>query len=217
MGEIGAGDGSSFPTTLDTNNTLEVNAPNAGKTLARADVPNDLAACIIKIETELGTDPAGHSSIADVKTFMQVEHGTDGTHTVDVIAEKTGNSGVTIDGCLVKDGMVSALAGPSTYTNAIKVLTGSVSWNMDLNTGAQVTATNNSLDRHVFMRSLILNNAGTTLYSHLYNYHIGTNPYEVNIYPTATYIITRRSQGNSFDDPAFNAATLKTVTMYFRP
>jgi hypothetical protein len=86
MSEIGAGTGSSYPATLDTNSTTEVNSPAGGKTKARAEVPNDLAAAVVAIETELGTDPAGTTT--DVKTFLQVEHNTDGTHgdiTVDTI------------------------------------------------------------------------------------------------------------------------------------
>jgi hypothetical protein len=78
MGDIGSGGGSSYPTALDTQSSQEVNSPNAGKTKARAEVPNDLAAAIIAIETELGTDPAG--TLTDVKTFNQTEHQADGTH-----------------------------------------------------------------------------------------------------------------------------------------
>ena len=74
MAEIGAGSGSGYPGALDTNSSLEVDS----STLARADVPNDLAAAIVAIETELGTDPAGTKT--DVKTFLQVSHQTDGTH-----------------------------------------------------------------------------------------------------------------------------------------
>lgn len=68
MGELGSGTGSSYPTTLDTNATVEVNSPNPGKTKARAEVPNDHASALIKIETELGTLPKG--SKADVKTRL---------------------------------------------------------------------------------------------------------------------------------------------------
>ena len=74
MAEIGAGGGSGYPGALDTNSTLEVD----NSTLARADVPNDLAAAIVAIETELGTDPAGTKT--DVKTFLQIDHQTAGTH-----------------------------------------------------------------------------------------------------------------------------------------
>lgn len=78
MSELGAGSGSSYPTTLDTDATLEVNSPSASKTKARAEVANDLAAAIIAVQTELGTDPAG--TVANVKTFLQTEHDADGTH-----------------------------------------------------------------------------------------------------------------------------------------
>ena len=78
MAELGAGNGSGYPGSLDTNSVLEVDSPAAGKTKVRADVPNDLAAAIIAIQTELGTDPAGTKS--DVKTFFQADHQTSGRH-----------------------------------------------------------------------------------------------------------------------------------------
>lgn len=78
MAEIGAGTGSGYPAALDTNTTPEVDSPSAGKTLVRAAVPNDLAAAIVALETELGTDPAG--TLTDVKTYLQTDHKTDGAH-----------------------------------------------------------------------------------------------------------------------------------------
>jgi len=82
VAELGSGSTprSDYPGSLDTNATLEVDSPSAGRTKVRADVPNDLAAAIVAVQTELGTDPAGTTS--DVKTFLQVEHGTDGKHSV---------------------------------------------------------------------------------------------------------------------------------------
>ena len=74
MAELGAGGGSGYPAALDSNTSLEVDSG----TLARADVPNDLAAAVVAVQTELGTDPAGTKT--NVKTFLQVEHQTDGTH-----------------------------------------------------------------------------------------------------------------------------------------
>lgn len=55
-----------------------MNSPASGKTRARKEVVEDLTAAIIAIENELGTDPAG--SLSDVKTFLQLQHNTDGTH-----------------------------------------------------------------------------------------------------------------------------------------
>lgn len=78
MSEIGSGSGSSYPGTLDTNATIEVDAPNAGKTKAKAAIVNDLAACILSIETELGVDPAG--SKATVVARLDQEHNADGSH-----------------------------------------------------------------------------------------------------------------------------------------
>ena len=54
MAELGAGSGSGYPAALDTDATLETNSD-----YARIAVPNDLAAAVIAIETELGTAPSG--------------------------------------------------------------------------------------------------------------------------------------------------------------
>ena len=78
MSEIGAGSGSSYPGGLDANASGEVNAPNPGKTKARKEVVEDLSACIIAIETELGVDPAG--SKATVVARLNTEHNSDGSH-----------------------------------------------------------------------------------------------------------------------------------------
>lgn len=103
MGQLGDGTGSTYPGTLDTAGT-EVDSPNVGKTKARADVPNDIYAAVVAVETELGTDPAG--SLADVKTYLQTEHNTDGTHgtigsltaTVATVTGATAlNGGLTMD------------------------------------------------------------------------------------------------------------------------
>ena len=74
MSELGSGNGTSYPSALDVDNTVEVDS----STTARADVPNDLAAAVIAVQTELGTDPAG--SMTDMKTYLQTEHNTNGTH-----------------------------------------------------------------------------------------------------------------------------------------
>lgn len=78
MSEIGSGSGTSYPTAIDTDNTLEYNVSSASKTRARAEVVNDLADAIVAIETELGTSPSG--TAATVKDFLIVQHNTDGSH-----------------------------------------------------------------------------------------------------------------------------------------
>ena len=67
MSQLGSGSGSGFPGEID-NYINEVDSPRKSKTLLRADIPNDLYDAIVKIETELGTDPAG--SKTDVKTRL---------------------------------------------------------------------------------------------------------------------------------------------------
>ncbi len=90
MSEIGSGSGSGFPGALDTNSTVEVDAPNPGKTKARASVINDLSAATIAIETELGTDPAG--SQATVRARIDQEHNDDGTHDDVWVVTVSGNN-----------------------------------------------------------------------------------------------------------------------------
>ena len=94
MAELGAGNGSSYPTSLDTNSTLEVDSPATGKTKVRAAVPNDLAAAVIAVQTELGIDPAGTKT--DVKTFLQIDHQTDGRH-FHLITKSSGYTTVASD------------------------------------------------------------------------------------------------------------------------
>ena len=65
-------------------------------------MPNDLAAAIIAIMTELGTDPAG--SLATVKDFLQTEHNADGTHVASSVS-------------WVKDGLVIASASGAPTTD----------------------------------------------------------------------------------------------------
>ena len=117
MAELGAGNGTDYPGTLDTDNILEVNSPNAGKTRARAETINDANAALVAIETELGTDPAG--SLTDVKTFLQTEHGADGTHDDNIVNAKS----------IVDQGS----GGDNILTRIVEI----GDWNMD--TGTQVT------------------------------------------------------------------------------
>ena len=93
MAEIGNGLGSGYPGSLDTNTAIEVDAPSAAKTKAKAAIVNDLASAILAIETELGVDPAG--SQATVVARINQEHIADGTH---------------------KDTLVCVLSGVQTHT-----------------------------------------------------------------------------------------------------
>ena len=65
MAELGSGSGTDYPGTLDTDSIKE-----SAITFAVADIPNDLGAAIVAIETELGTDPAG--SATNLKTRLAV-------------------------------------------------------------------------------------------------------------------------------------------------
>ena len=111
MSEIGSGSGSAYPGTLDTNANVEVDAPNAGKTKAKAAIVNDLAACILAIETELGTDPAG--SKATVVARLDQEHNADGSHNDSYIVTVSGNN-QTITGQKIFPKQIIAQSGIDT-------------------------------------------------------------------------------------------------------
>lgn len=101
MSELGAGLGSSYPTSLDTDSSVEVNDGGATPTLARAECINDANDAIVKIETELGANPSGaYATVAarfDALTPVQVVHtetgavatGTTVIPTDDSIPQKT--------------------------------------------------------------------------------------------------------------------------------
>jgi len=59
MAELGSGLGSSYPSAYDTDSIKEVNYPTTGFTYARAEVPNDLADAILKIQSAVGLTPQG--------------------------------------------------------------------------------------------------------------------------------------------------------------
>lgn len=59
MAELGTGAGSSYPSSVDTNNKLEYDKTSANKTILYSAMVNDLADAIINIETELGLNVSG--------------------------------------------------------------------------------------------------------------------------------------------------------------
>ena len=66
MAELGSGNGTGYPGVTDTAGT-EVDSPASNKTKVRADVPNDIYAAIVAMQTrgrvKKGTDIASASSI----------------------------------------------------------------------------------------------------------------------------------------------------------
>ena len=77
--ELGAGLGSGYPTSIDTDSPVETD----GSTIARADVPNDLADAIIHIETELGENPSGDQ--ATVLLRLGQSHNSYGAHDFSIV------------------------------------------------------------------------------------------------------------------------------------
>ena len=134
MSEIGSGQGSSYSGTLDTNASVELDAPNAGKTKARAAVVNDLSACIIAVETTLGVDPQGTK--ATVVARINQEHNADGSHKDTLIVTVSGHN-QSISGrkifasgiSLGVDGLYGTATGPTTGRTTVGA-SGSM-WLMD--------------------------------------------------------------------------------------
>ena len=139
MGNIGSGSGSSYPGTLDTQTAVEVDSPAGGKTKARAAVPNDLAACVLAVETALGTNPQGSKS--DVKSFLQIEHNADGTHK-------------TIDGFAI-----SQTAGANTVavSTAGGILTG---WQQTVYTSQSTTSDTSAATFNQALSGTVTNSSG---------------------------------------------------------
>ncbi len=75
MADLGTGAGSSYPSAIDTS----TNVVNNVDTVTDDDF-NDQSVAIIAVQSTLGTNPQG--SKTDVKSFLQTEHGTNGTHDV---------------------------------------------------------------------------------------------------------------------------------------
>lgn len=71
--ELGAGEGTGYPGTIDTDVSVEVDYPDPLATTARAAVPNDTNAAVIAIETELGISPSGE--YATVKARLDAGDG----------------------------------------------------------------------------------------------------------------------------------------------
>jgi hypothetical protein len=117
MAELGSGNGSDYPSTLDTDSSQETTS-----TSARADVPNDLAAAVVAIQGELGTDPAG--VLTDVKTLLQKEHTTSGAHAF-AVTTKSANysaSAATDTVILVSAAATITLPDATTSTNKYMVV-----------------------------------------------------------------------------------------------
>lgn len=73
MADLGSGNASDYPTSLDTDPTPEVGTNNTNHLPIVS-----LSSAVIAIQTELGTDVAGSST--NLKTRLAVEHNNDGTH-----------------------------------------------------------------------------------------------------------------------------------------
>lgn len=93
MPELGDGGGSGYPGAIDSNASLEYNNAVGNRTRARADVPNDLAAAIVAIETTLGVNP--HGTRSTVVSWLQQEHTTTGAHNDAYVVTTSGVQSIT--------------------------------------------------------------------------------------------------------------------------
>ncbi|MFQ5715082.1 MAG: hypothetical protein ACE5GU_13725 [Candidatus Scalinduaceae bacterium] len=130
MSEIGSGNNSSYPAAIDTDSVQEGNDLD----FTDANVWNDLADAIIKIETELGVNPAMGKT--DMLTYLQTEHTNSGSHSEDKVItlsgvqgffdDKTFNSniimgsGYTVDGIdlsteIITESGVQTMTGQKTF------------------------------------------------------------------------------------------------------
>ena len=90
--ELGSGDGSDYPNFIDTDNTDEIDDPDPSATRARADVPNDIADAVVKIEAELGVTPSGdQSTVAERFNNIMDELVTNSLNNDGIVTAGTGN------------------------------------------------------------------------------------------------------------------------------
>lgn len=82
MAELGAGGGSGYPAAIDTDGTQE-----SGSTLTSFNLVNDMAAAVIAVQAELGTDPA--QNLSTLKAFLAVDHDADGVPKLLVVEHST--------------------------------------------------------------------------------------------------------------------------------
>jgi len=186
-GELGSGGGSSFPTAVDTNTSLEYDAPAANKTKARAAVPNDLGAAVVAIETELGTDPSG--STADVKTYLQTEHNTNGTHAA-VTATSVSSTG----------GVDAGASGTFLKTKVINI----GDWDMD--TTQNITVAHGLTSANIRRVTVIIrNDDGSTTAS--LPFYLGGSTSTEGVSWTSTLISLSRATSGTFDGTNFDATS----------
>jgi hypothetical protein len=195
MAELGSGNGSDYPSSLDTDNVLEVD----GSTLQRADVPNDSNAAIVAIEGELGTTPSGTKS--DVKAYLQTEHETDGTHgaiTATSVASAGAVSGTTgtFSGGTKTDG-----------TNTLKTKILDIGdWDMDADATVSVAhGVTYANIRHI--SAMLRNDADTGKYP-VGQIDIGVAGLEIYFDTvTSTNVVLARQTGGPFDSTDFDSTS----------
>jgi hypothetical protein len=210
MAELGSGGGTSYPAGIDTDIVKEVD----NSTLARADVPNDLAAAIIAIQNELGTDPAG--SKADVKTNLQTEHEADGTHgaitptsvtsatiSTDTISEKTATNGVAIDGCTIKDGGVEAITDHGGGSNLLCKVVNIGDWNMDATASVSI-AHGVTYSKIRLIQAFVRNDADSAAYP---IYHGDGTTNDGFMRYDSTNVVLNVVTGNLFDSVSFDSTS----------
>ncbi len=213
MSEIGAGTGTSYPSTLDTDTSLEVNSPNAGKTKARAEVINDLAAAVVAVQTELGTDPAGTKT--DVKTFLQTEHAANGTHTAITASGQITSSVATGTAPLVIASTTSVAnltaSAVNDGTNVIRIKIVNIGdWNMYQNgggTGTKAVAHGLTASKIRLVSGVIVDDPATTYYSLTWNFLAGAIDPGLAITYDATNVTITRLAGTTLDTNAFDSTS----------
>lgn len=98
MTQLGDGGGSGYPAEVDTS-TVEKNDPDPNATVVDADKTNDITDAVIKIQTELGLDPA--QAKATLLAWLQQQHGTDGKHSKTFDTPLTVSAKLTLSKALI--------------------------------------------------------------------------------------------------------------------
>jgi hypothetical protein len=222
MSVLGSGNGTSYPNAVDTyvDETDEV-------TLARANIPNDLYRANVALQTEVG--PNARGTKADVKTFLQTEHNTDGTHgaiTTTTIATSSTtlvtnlnadkvdsyHAGHSSGQVPVSDGTVNANLNAEQH-NGLKVKVVDIGdWNMD--TTASISVNINVTTSKVRSIDIIIRNDSGDLEPLKYD---NTDVWTYTMVAGDILLSLYRTTGGHFDTTSYDATSFNRgyITIWY--
>ena len=194
MAVLGTGSGTGYPGAVDTYSVEQDSV-----TRARAAVPNDTNAAVTAIEGELGTNPKG--TAADVKTFLQTEHNTNGTHGTITTASTTVVANLNAE-----------------QHNGLKVKVINIGdWNMDV---SGTLAVNHGLTLSSIRNvSVSIRNDSDDTYLMLSGARSAGSVPDGDFYAGGSAIFMRRTAGGEFDSVSYDSTSYNRgyITIWYIP